>query len=121
MSRKRRLSWMDFASLLCSSSCMNDDCILMLSCCRDGLMQVEYTLFDYSTHISYVLEPRQSILSADMHICFGVFLYNVEIRKTDPVVACERIKCATGQRFSCYDRLEEELNNWFFFAFNPRS
>lgn len=52
------------------------------------------------------LDPRQSLTSADMHICFGIFLYNMEKRNTDPVVACEMIKCATDQRFSCYDREE---------------
>ena len=38
----------------------------------------------------------------------------LEIRNTDPVVACEKIKCATDQRFSCYDREEEAigLNNY---------
>ena len=73
-------------------------------------MQVAYTLFYSCNHISYVLGPRQSLSSIDMHICFGIFLYNMEIRKTDPVVACEKIKCATDQRFSCYDREEEEMN-----------
>lgn len=34
----------------------------------------------------------------------------MEKRNTDPVVACERIKAATDQRFSCYDRQEEEIN-----------
>lgn len=104
------MKWDDFAAMLCSYGCMNDDCILMLSCCRGGLMQVAYTLFYSCTHISYVLGPRQSLTSADMHICFGIFLYNMEKRKTDPVVACERIKAATDQRFSCYDRQEEEIN-----------
>lgn len=104
------MNWDDFAAMLCSYGCMNDDCILMLSCCRGGLMQVAYTLFYSCTHISYVLGPRQSLTSADMHICFGIFLYNMEKRKTDPVVACERIKAATDQRFSCYDRQEEEIN-----------
>ena len=104
------MPWNEFGGLLCSSGCMNDDCILMLSCCRGGLMQVAYTLFYHCTHISYILGPRQSLTSADMHICFGVFLYNVEVRNTDPVVACEKIKCATDQRFSCYDRQEEDLN-----------
>lgn len=61
-------------SKLCATGCMNDDCILMLSCCRGGLMQVAYTLFYYCSHISYVLGPRQSLTSADMHICFGFFL-----------------------------------------------
>ena len=73
-------------------------------------MQVAYTLFYNCGHISYVLGPRQSLPSTDMHICFGIFLYNLEVRKIDPVVACERIKYATDQRFSCYDRQEEELN-----------
>lgn len=73
-------------------------------------MQVAYTLFWNCTHISYVLGPRQSLSSVDMHICFGIFLYNVEIKNNDPVVACEKIKCATDQRFSCYDRQEEEIN-----------
>ena len=35
----------------------------------------------------------------------------MEIRGTDPVVACEKIKYATDQRFSCYDRQEEEINS----------
>lgn len=104
------MSWANFATELCASGIMNDDCKLMLSCCRGGLMQVAYTLFYYCSHISYVLGPRQSLTSADMHICFGIFLYNVEVRGTDPVVACEKIKSATDQRFSCYDRQEEELN-----------
>ena len=104
------MDWGEFAGLLCASGCMNDDCILMLSCCRGGLMQVAYTLFYHCTHISYVLGPRQSLSSVDMHMCFGIFLYNVEIKNNDPVVACEKIKCATDQRFSCYDRQEEEIN-----------
>ena len=51
-----------------------------------------------------------------MHICFGIFLYNMEERNTDPVVACERIKAATDQRFSCYDRQEEEINMFNYSA-----
>ncbi len=73
-------------------------------------MQVAYSMFSVCGQISYVLGPRQSLTSADMHICFGVFLYNTEVRGLDPVVACEKIKLATDQRFSCYDRQEEELN-----------
>jgi CII-binding regulator of phage lambda lysogenization HflD len=34
----------------------------------------------------------------------------MEKQNTDPVVACEKIKYGTGQRFSCYDRQEEEMN-----------
>ena len=104
------MSWEKLAMLLCSSKCMNEDGILMLSCCRGGLLEVAYDIFLTCSQICYVLGPRQSLTSADMHICFGVFLYNTEIRGVDPVVACEKIKAATDQRFSCYDREEESIN-----------
>lgn len=113
--RQVKMDWGEFAGLLCSSGCMNDDCVLMLSCCRGGLMQVAYTLFYHCTHISYVLGPRQSLSSIDMLMCFGIFMYNVEKKNNDPVVACEKIKLATDQRFSCYDRQEEEINMESYF------
>ena len=107
---KVNMSWKRLAMLLCQSKCMNEDSILMLSCCRGGLMEVAYDIFLTCQQICYVLGPRQSLTSADMHICFGIFLYNMEIRGVDPVVACEKIKLATDQRFSCYDREEEGIS-----------
>ena len=107
---KVNMSWKSLAMLLCNSKCMNEDSILMLSCCRGGLMEVAYDIFLTCQQICYVLGPRQSLTSADMHICFGIFLYNMEIRGVDPVVACEKIKLATDQRFSCYDRQEESIS-----------
>lgn len=107
---KVNMSWKRLATLLCHSKCMNEDSILMLSCCRGGLMEVAYDIFLACQQINYVLGPRQSLTSADMHICFGVFLYNMEVRGVDPVVACEKIKLATDQRFSCYDRQEESIS-----------
>ena len=88
---KVNMSWQKLAMLLCKSKCMNEDSILMLSCCRGGLMEVAYDIFLTCQQICYVLGPRQSLTSADMHICFGIFLYNMEIRGVDPVVACEKI------------------------------
>ena len=107
---KVNMSWKRLAMLLCNSKCMNEDSILILSCCRGGLMEVAYDIFLTCQQICYVLGPRQSLTSADMHICFGIFLYNMEIRGVDPVVACEKIKLATDQRFSCYDRQEESIS-----------
>lgn len=107
---KVNMSWKKLAMLLCHSKCMNEDSILMLSCCRGGLMEVAYDIFLTCQQICYVLGPRQSLTSADMHICFGIFLYNMENRGVDPVVACEKIKLATDQRFSCYDRQEESIS-----------
>lgn len=114
------MSWQKLATMLCHSNCMNEDSILMLSCCRGGLMEVAYDIFLTCQDICYVLGPRQSLNSADMHICFGIFLYNMEIRHVDPVVACEKIRLATDQRFSCYDRQEESISlmnyNEMFYA-----
>ena len=107
---KVNMSWQKLAMLLCKSKCMNEDSILMLSCCRGGLLEVAYDIFLTCQQICYVLGPRQSLTSADMHICFGIFLYNMEIRSADPVVACEKIKLSTDQRFSCYDRQEESIS-----------
>ena len=107
---KVNMSWQKLAMLLCKSKCMNEDSILLLSCCRGGLMEVAYNIFLTCQQICYVLGPRQSLTSADMHICFGIFLYNMEIRSIDPVMACEKIKLATDQRFSCYDRQEESIS-----------
>lgn len=108
------MSWKRFAMILCKAKTMNEDSILMLSCCRGGLMDVAYSIFLACQQIYYVLGPRQSLTSADMHICFGIFLYNMEKRGVDPVVACEKIKLATDQRFSCYDREEESINMLFY-------
>ena len=107
---KVNMSWQKLAMLLCKSKCMNEDSILMLSCCRGGLMEIAYDIFLTCQQINYVLGPRQSLTSADMHICFGIFLYNMEMRRVDPVVACEKIKLATDQRFSCYDKEEESIS-----------
>ena len=113
--RKIGMSWQELAMLLCNSACMNEDSILMLSCCRGGLMEIAYTMFLTCLKLCYVLGPRQSLTSADMYICFGIFLYNIEKRGVDPVVACEKIKSATDQRFSCYDREEESMNLDYFY------
>lgn len=40
-----KMSWKKLAMLLCNSKCMNEDSILMLSCCRGGLMEIAYDIF----------------------------------------------------------------------------
>ncbi len=57
---KVNMSWKRLAMLLCQSQCMNEDGILMLSCCRGGLMEVAYDIFLTCQQICYVLGPRQS-------------------------------------------------------------
>jgi hypothetical protein len=101
-------SWFDFGIQLCSSGCMNEDCIIMLSCCRGGLSQIAYDLFYCCNQIAYIVGPRQSLFPHDMLISFNILLYNLEHRNVDPIVACEKIKLGTDIRFICFDRLETE-------------
>lgn len=51
-------------------------------------MDVAYTIFLACHQICYVLGPRQGLTTADMQICFGIFLYNKEMHGVDPVVEC---------------------------------
>jgi hypothetical protein len=101
-------SWYDFGMVLCNSDCMNEDCIILLSCCRGGLNQVAYDLFYCCNKISYIVGPRQSLYPYEMLISFNILLYNLENRHVDPIVACEKIKLGTDIRFKCFDRLETE-------------
>ncbi len=101
-------SWFDFGVELCSSMCMKENCIVMLSCCRGGLNQVAYDLFYCCTKIAYIVGPRQSLFPHDMLISFNILLYNLEHRNVDPIVACEKIRMGTDIRFICFDRLETE-------------
>jgi hypothetical protein len=103
-------SWVEFGVHLCSSACMKDDCVVLLSCCRGGLNQIAYDLFACCGHVSYVIGPRQSLSSPEMHISFSILLYNIEQRRMDPIVACEKIKSGTDIRFVCFDRLETEAD-----------
>lgn len=102
-------SWEEFGRLLCETGCMNDDCVILLSCCRGGLNQVAYTLFMCCDHISYVIGPRQSLYPSEMLIGYNILLFNMEKRRMDAVVACDKIQSATDLRFVCFDRLETEI------------
>lgn len=104
------LSWFEFGTELCSSDCMDEDCVVMLSCCRGGLNQVAYNLFYCCNKISYIVGPRQSLTPQDMLISFNILLYNVEIRRIDPIIACEKIKGGSDIRFVGFDRLEIETD-----------
>lgn len=106
-------SWLEFGNLLCITHCLNEDCILMLSCCRGGLNQVAYQLFWCCGDISYIVGPRQSLPPADMLISFNILLYNLTHRNLDPIVSCEKIKCGTDIRFVCFDRLEIEAETGY--------
>lgn len=107
------LTWLDFGCKLCDSQCMKEECIVMLSCCRGGLNQVAYTLFLCCPKISFIVGPRQSLITNDMLIAFNILLYNLENRNVDPIIACEKVKLGTDIRFICFDRLETEADTGY--------
>lgn len=115
------ISWMRFGTELCNSMCMNDDCIVLLSCCRGGLNRVAYDLFYCCPKVAYVVGPRQSLYPHDMLIGFNILLYNIEHREIDPVVACEKIKQGTDIRFVCFDKLETETEPGYIMHVNSYS
>ena len=89
---------------------MNCSYSQILPCCRDELIEVDYEMSLICNKTCNVLMTILSRIWEVVHICFGIFLYDLEIRGIDPVVACEKIKLATDQRFSCYDRQEESIS-----------
>lgn len=63
---KVNMHWKKLSILLCQSKCMNENSILMLSCCWGGLIEVAYDIFLTCQQIYCVLGPRQSLTSADI-------------------------------------------------------
>ncbi len=111
--------WAELGSKLCKSNCLNEDAILLLYCCRGGLNQVAYTLFAACTNIQYVCGCRQSARNIDLMIGFNVFVYNIECRHIDPVLAADKATVATENRFMCFDRLEVEADPMYYYHYCP--
>ena len=108
------VSWIEFGLMLCENMTLSEDSILMLSCCRGGLNQVAYDLFNSCPAITYVVGPRTGLEAEQMQICYSILLYLIVARDIDPVVACEKVKAATDIRFFFSDRLEAETEPAYF-------
>ena len=68
------VSWIEFGLLLCENRTLSENSILMLSCCRGGLNQVAYDLFNSCPDITYVVGPRTSLAAKQMQICYSILL-----------------------------------------------
>ncbi len=113
------LKWEYLGQILCSADCINEDCIFLLYCCRGGLNQVAYRLFSSCQQIQYICGARQKMTNIDLTIGFNVFLYNIECRHIDPILAAEKATIATENRFKCFDRLEVESEPIYYYNFCP--
>jgi len=100
------INWLDLAYEICASDCLEDDAILLLSCCRGGLNEIAFDMFWSCPAISYVCGPRQEVESVESIIGFNILLFNILYRNLDPILSCEKIKSGSQIRFKCFDRLE---------------
>ena len=111
-------SWEDIADTICEAECLNEGTIVMLYCCRGGLNTVAYKLFSSCININYILGAKQNMADIDLITGFNVFLYNVECRNIDPVIAAQKATIATEIRFECFDRTEAEANPLYIYKYS---
>ena len=100
------VSWSDFGRIICETECLSEEAILLLSCCRGGLNEIAYEMFDSCPYIEYICGPRQNIESSESIIGFSILLFNMIYRGLDPVLACDYIEKGVNIRFKCFDRME---------------
>lgn len=103
------VTWIEFAALVCMSECNKEGTVFMHSCCRGGLNQVAWQMFKCCNHIEFVCGPRNNITPVDLITAFNLFLFHIEVRHLDPVVAAEKVREAIDVRLVCYDRLDTEV------------
>ena len=94
---KVNMSWQKLPMLLCKSKCMNEDSILLLSCCRGGLMEVAYNIFLTCQQICYVLGPRQSL---PLLICISVSVFSCIIWRSVVLTLLWHVKRLNWQQTS---------------------
>jgi hypothetical protein len=100
------IKWLEYGAEICKSGILLQDSIILHSCCRGGLDQVAYELFYCCGQIQFICGPRQNVNPIDLITAFTIFLYNIEMRKIDPVVSAQKVLSATDIRLVCFDRLE---------------
>ncbi len=103
-------SWEDIGNVVCRTNCLNPDSIVLLYCCKGGLNTVAYRLIAECDQISYVCGAKQNMRSIDLIIGFNVFIYNIEARNIDPVLAADKATAATEIRFECFDKTDVIAN-----------
>ncbi len=112
-------SWSEIGSIICSTNCLNNGAIVMLYCCKGGLNTVTYQLMAACPAIEYVCGAKQNMKNIDLIIGFNVFMYNIENRNIDPVLAAQKATLATEIRFECFDRTEVEASPLYFYNYCP--
>lgn len=111
------ISWVQFAECLYNDDCLNEDSHILLSCCRGGLNDVAFDLIYFCDNINIVVGPKTNLNSDDLVMAFISYLYNVECRSLDPVIAAEKVKTAFDLRFMCFDSVEVKTEPAYLLRF----
>ncbi len=100
------MTWIQFAAEVCKSGVSKPGAVFLHSCCRGGLDSVAYDMFACCEKIELVCGPRFNVRPADLVMAFNLFLYNIEVRGTDPIVSAQKVLAAIDLRLHCMDRIE---------------
>ncbi len=109
-SKSLDVTWERFGNILCTTNCMNYNCILLLAGCRTGLNRVAFDMFFSCGKIEFICGPRWKLIPQDLSVAFDVFIYNIEVRREEPKTAAYRMSQAVGFEFEFYDRLVVETD-----------
>jgi hypothetical protein len=110
-------SWSQIGEAICKTKCLNDNAIIMLYCCKGGVHTVAFKLMADCPNIKYVCGAKQSVSSIDLMTGFNVFIYNIERKYLDPVLAAAKSTNATDIRFECFDRTDVQINPQYVYNY----
>jgi len=106
VSQELQITWIKFAAEVCVSGVSKPGAIFLHSCCRGGLQKVAYDMFACCEQIQLICGPRYKIKSRDLLMAFNLFLYYIEVKGIDPIVAADKVLISIDIRLHCTDRVE---------------
>lgn len=102
------ITWARFSQLICETGILNFDTILLLGCCKGGILQVSIDIMAVCNKINFICGVKWNVEPWDLTTGFIVFIHNIENKKAEPTYAAQKASLATDYTFACYDRDEIE-------------
>lgn len=98
------IEWSEIGEKICNAGCLNDNSILMMYCCKGGVMEVAFTLFAECKHLAYVFGSKEEMYPIELAIGFNLFMYQLEFKDLSPELAARKALEGTDRLFTCYFR-----------------
>jgi hypothetical protein len=109
-SSDNKITWARFSELICTSKIFDTNTIFLLACCKGGLFRVASDIMAICNKINIVCGVKWNVRAFDLTTGFLVFLYNIEVKNSEPYYAAQKASLATDFSFTCYDRDEIEIS-----------